>query len=445
MWLVEAGNLRLLFDPLLEPLHHGGVFEVVPRRTVRAEALRPDFVFVSHRHPDHFDLASLHRLARLDPDAVIVTPDPLITRVSRRLGFRNVHEVAAQQLIELDGLRVVTTPSVAPNEWGAMVATRDGVVWNQIDTVLSGPEHVQRIVQRSLAALGQSRVDLALARWLPQLEIAAQLGDRVMFPYDEYAHLLHEIMAIDAKAVVPASAGESHVAPWGTWLDRITYPIDESRFLSDLASLAPHVRGFPSGSGRRFALREGGLTVDPNGGRDLVDLAHDEPHGHDPRGYRPLAIPPIVDPNLADHDPSTMRRDVGRWVEDELRVALARAYLSMAVDRPLRFVIEVVFLDATDIYTLTIGHDLAVCERRDDRDWDALNAVAGSLLWEVLQGRRHWGDVLLAGCLRAFTRAYTLTPQGLRRGRVGATFLYYALSYEASIERAVAWQLDALS
>ena len=76
-WLIEAAGLRLLCDPLLGVEHHGGVFEISPRRRLHAQALRPDFLLISHRHPDHFDLPSLATLAALDPETVVVTPDEL--------------------------------------------------------------------------------------------------------------------------------------------------------------------------------------------------------------------------------------------------------------------------------------------------------------------------------------------------------------------------------
>ncbi|HWB81460.1 MAG TPA: MBL fold metallo-hydrolase, partial [Nannocystaceae bacterium] len=94
MWLCEAAGLRLLTDPLLAATHHCGVFEVVPRREVDAAALRADFVLVSHRHPDHFDVASLDRLAQLDPDSVVVTSDELVAWAARALGFTSVRVVA---------------------------------------------------------------------------------------------------------------------------------------------------------------------------------------------------------------------------------------------------------------------------------------------------------------------------------------------------------------
>src|SRR5687767_601359 len=100
MWLADLGEVRVLFDPLLGETHHGGLFEVAPRRTVDAAALRPDFIVVSHAHGDHFDVPSLRRLAALDPDAVVLTSDPLVEGAARRLGFRSVHLAGTHELLE---------------------------------------------------------------------------------------------------------------------------------------------------------------------------------------------------------------------------------------------------------------------------------------------------------------------------------------------------------
>src|SRR5690349_14363488 len=111
MWLADIAGVRVLFDPLLAPTHHGGVFEVAPRRTIDAAALKPDFVVVSHAHPDHFDIPSLRALAKLDPESVVLTSDPLVERACTRLGFRTVHRAAALESIRIEGARLITTPS----------------------------------------------------------------------------------------------------------------------------------------------------------------------------------------------------------------------------------------------------------------------------------------------------------------------------------------------
>ena len=452
-WLAEAGGLRLLFDPLLGPAHHGGVFEVVPRRTLVAEALRPDFILVSHRHPDHFDVPSLRRLLALDPEVVVVTPDPLVAWACEQLGARSVRLVGPGHRVALDGVALVTTPSLAPDEWGAMVATADGVVWNQVDTVLTDATHVRRVVATCLNALASDRLassdattdylqtnhlqtddaagrlTLALVRWQPLLEVAAQLGRRTGFPYREYAALLDAVVATGARAVVPSAAGEAHTRPWTTMNQRV-YPVGEHRFLRDLAAAAPGIRGLPCRLGGRYRVRAGEVTFTPDVAAGLL-VAHDPA---DPRNYHPLELEPVRDPGLGDVAESTLRADVDAWIRGPLVRGLARA---CAGGPSLRLALEVRFAATVAAYTLiTDGPNVRV-ERGLDDDWDALNVVAGSLLWEVLQARRHWGDVLLAGALRACTRAYHVDTAGLQPLALAEVFLYHGLSYDDSVRRAV--------
>ncbi|MEM6997064.1 MAG: MBL fold metallo-hydrolase, partial [Myxococcota bacterium] len=397
MWLAEAAGLRLLFDPLLSPTHHGGVFEIVGRPTIVTAALRPDFVFVSHRHPDHFNVPSLAALAAADPHSVVVTPDALVAWAAETLGFKTVQRVPAAQRVDLDGVTVVTTPSVDPREWGAMVACEGAVVWNQVDTVLDGAAEVRRVVAAALSALGEARVDLALVRWQPMLEIAAPLGHATQFPFRGYERLLDEIATVDAGAVVPSACGGRHTTRCA-WLDQHVFPLSVERFVRDLRARVERrvVRADP---GTRIAVQPGEVSVVRTESPDLVRF--DAP-GADPRAFRPTSVPPLVDDNLDGVDEATLRRDVQAWVEGPLANALA----SVGDGAALRFSVSVVFPSATDDYTIAVEAGGSQCARRHDPEWDCLNEVAGSLLWDVLQGRRHWGDLLLSGALRARSRAY---------------------------------------
>ncbi len=440
MWLVQAAGLRLLCDPLLGPEHHCGVFETVPRRTVDAAALRPDFVLVSHAHPDHFDVPSLHRLARLDPDAVVVTPDALVAWAARTLGFRTVHQLPPGQQVQLDGVQLVTTPSQGADEWGLVVAADGAVVWNQVDAVLRDPEHVRQVLATVLPAVQAAAIDLALVRWQPMLEIAAVLGQRTAFPYAAYADLLAQVAAVQAHAVVPSANGAAHV-PSSRWLDGFVFPVPERRFLADVPRVSPGTSALPFCVGGRYRVQSGAVELDPRGAAQLLDC---EPAQPDPRRYRPFVMPDVQDPNSGDHEPAMMRAAVDAWIRETLATALARAWPRMGVTTTLRFGVEVVFADARDCFTLHVGPQGARVERTLDDDWDLLNVVAGSMLWEVIVGRRHWGDVLLAGGLRAATRAYSIESDGLVLAHVGETFLYYALSYDRAVERAVQWQVASL-
>jgi hypothetical protein len=436
MWLVEAGELRLLCDPLLGETHHGGVFEVVPRRRVHAEALRADFVLVSHRHPDHFDVPSLHALAQIDADSVVLTPDALVAWAATQLGFRTVRIVAPGEHVGLDGVELVTTPSLATDEWGVMIADDDGVVWNLVDTVLRDAAHVRDVRDRALAGMGRIHLDLALVRWQPMLEIAAPLGRATGFPMRDYAELLHQCAALAAGAVVPSACGGAHTEPYA-WMDRYVYPVTARRFLRDLGQLAPDVDAFPAQIGARFSVVGGETAFDPTGASELVTITEDI----DPRIFRPLHMPALVDPHVGGHDEAMMRAQVAAWIEGPLGQALQSAWPSMGVTTPLTFVVEVTFPRVVEAYSLRVGPGGLRVRRGFDDDWDALNLVAGSLLWEVIDGRRHWGDVVLTGALRAATRAYTIGFDRVQRANVAETFLYYALSYDDSVERAVRWEV----
>ncbi len=401
MWLVDANGLRILFDPLLEDLHHGGVFEVVPHRTLDVEALRPDFILVSHRHPDHFDVPSLRRLAQIDPDTVIVTPDPLIAEVAAKVGFHDIRELGPNMEVELQGARIITTPSegAIDPEWGVIIDDGTFKIWNQVDTE---PREMPSGV-----------IDLALVRWQPLLEVEAMLGERFGFPFERYARELTRAKALGARAVVPASAGARHAAPFDA-MNRLVYPVTEDRFRADLAKLG--VVSHPAVTGTCFRVGEE-ITTERS---PLVEV-HEIPETRD---FRPFEIPPIVDPNLADRSRAAMMTAIDHWVT---------AVLAPAVTPELRHSLEVVLPNENVSYTLHRG----TVVRAHDPEWDLRCAVAGSLLLDVIEGKRHWGDLLLGGALRAASRAYEIEANGLEVKNVQPLFVYEAVSYEASVRHAL--------
>jgi UDP-MurNAc hydroxylase len=433
MWLANAGEVRILFDPLLTPTHCGDVFEPWPPRTIDEESLEPDFIVITHRHPDHFDVPSLARLARRDRAAVILTPDPLVERAARRLGFESVACIAAKQRIELAGATLVTTPSLGPClEWGMAVATSEGVVFNQVDSVLGGRDGVLALRRLIAAALGSEHRELALAlvRWQPALEVQAMLAGPIGFPHESYRELLDEIAALEARVLVPTAAGVRHSERYG-WLNRMVYPVSEGRFRVDLAARCPSARVYDAPPGTVFEVRGGEVA------RGLArSLAVAEPAASEP--FAPLSIPPLSDPNLEGHDNALLVARVERFVGDELAPALTRSVSSAHC-----LVLQVFFPEEVRSYTFRTGSDVVI-ERAFDPDYDVLDAVAASYLVAVLDGRRHWGEVLLGGMLRASVRSYSVDASGYRRVAVAPIFLYYALSYDDSHERWVEYQLAAV-
>ncbi len=437
MWLCEAGAERLLFDPLLTDTHHCGVYQTVPLRTLHVDRLRPTAILVSHRHPDHFDVRSLHELAQQYAHVPLYSPDALVRSTAEMLGFTDTRSLVAGDTVELAGVRMTATVSLAKDEWGLIVATDDGAVWNQVDTVLRNAAHVRDVAAQGCARVRRGRLDLALVRWQPMHEVAAQLGQHIGFPYNTYADLLDQIVATGATAIVPSACGASHVHAFG-WMDHIVYPVTPQRFLADMTNFEADVDAFPALLGAQYILEDGEVDFVPDGGAALIESRDDAP---DPRQYRPLSVPALSDVNPNGHPESTTRPEVATWIEQVLAPALAGQYPTFGVEDPLTFVVEAQFTDTLDAFTLVVGQDGVAVEPASNPDWDAIVVIAGSLFWEVIAGQRGWGDVLLAGALRSQVRAYAPFNGKVRRIPLAPIFLYYALPYERSFERAVEWEV----
>ena len=102
--LIELDGLRILTDPVLGA-------RVGPLRRLGpapdADALGPiDAVLISHAHPDHFDRASLGRLAG---EPLLVVPRGLGSAVA--VTGHPVREIAANERLDLGGVRIRALPA----------------------------------------------------------------------------------------------------------------------------------------------------------------------------------------------------------------------------------------------------------------------------------------------------------------------------------------------
>lgn len=440
MWLAELGSLRVLFDPVLDGTHHGRVFEVFPRREVHVDRLHADFIVVTHRHPDHFDVKSLRRLALADPDSVVLTSDTLVADTAHALGFHNVNLLGTWDHVSLEEGSLFTTASHGTEiEWGVMLCREGCTIWNQVDCVHRRPADVTDSLARAREAFqlpDDHRLDLVLARWQPLLEVNAVLGERTGFPTQSYAELLEEIAVLDARALIPGSAGSRHREPQA-FMNQLVYPQTEARFLTDVQRRLPGIQTFPAVMGGVFELDRDGtrLSSTPS---DIVSI---EP-GTDDRIFRPYELAPLLDPFLHEHEEAPLLRQLERWLSDELAPALAREFPNFRAPRELSLVVELAFSKERKAYTLRVGPDGARMEPGFDPDYDALNAIVASELASVLAGQRHWGEPLLAGWLRSSLRAYSVDESGLQKLSLATIFLYYALSYPKSVEQTTRWLID---
>lgn len=424
---MEARGLRILCDPLLGDTLHGGIHVVHPPRIVHADALRPDLLVISHAHPDHFDVPSLAQLARLHPELPVLTADALVAETALRLGFRSASVLAPWEALTLGQVTLLTTPSVGVlREWGIAVHDPSGTAWNQVDSVLDA--RAVRAVREALGkSVGTDEIALGVVHWSPLREVEAVTGGSLGFPFQQWADKLAAIAALEAPAVVPAAAGFLHSPPF-TWRDAHVFPVTERALARDLSLLAPGSRVVSCPPGSSLAL-EAGQAPQLQAGSDLATPLPSE----QAPAWAPLSMPEVVDPALGGETCEGIRQEIHPWLQGALVEAIARQVRALSLPRPLRLSLQVV-LPGDQEFHLFEADAARVTHTRPERldpDHDAAVVVAGSMLADVIGGRRHWGEPLLAGLLRGARRLAVLP----------AFFPYWALSYRDSVGRWVDWQV----
>ena len=243
--LVELDGATCLMDPVFSDPFEEGTVVSCPERTVELDQLPAlDILIVSHRHPDHFDLASLDRVAR-DVDA-ICPPDPIIVHALRELGFSNVHPVVAMAPILGPDFELLPTRSELTSipEMGMVFRDSSGSFWNQVDTLLSD-ETIDAVRDRF------ATIDLLFAMYASQ-NFEFFESRATGFPLETHRRNLETALRIAPSVVVPASAGFRFCGNH-EWLNAFLFPISRERFVADLAQL--DTRSTPASSTPATCLR----------------------------------------------------------------------------------------------------------------------------------------------------------------------------------------------
>lgn len=104
--LTMSDGLTILTDPWYsEGIYHGIMFNYPPiekKQKQRYLSLKPDYIYISHIHGDHFDGETL---ANYDKDTPIIVgrfPTPALTSGLRTLGFLNIIEYEFDSILPLE-------------------------------------------------------------------------------------------------------------------------------------------------------------------------------------------------------------------------------------------------------------------------------------------------------------------------------------------------------
>jgi UDP-MurNAc hydroxylase len=184
-FFVETRHGSILCDPWFTPAYFGSWFPYPRNDGLDPRQFgRPDYLYVSHLHRDHFDAEWLER--HVDKRARVLLPAfgvPFLERELRALGFTEFVRTVDHERVDLDGLEItilaMTTPADGPLGDSAIVIDDGSArVLNQNDARPGNPDML-----RSLGPFDAQMVQFSGAIWYP---IAYD------FPPDEMQRLASE-------------------------------------------------------------------------------------------------------------------------------------------------------------------------------------------------------------------------------------------------------------
>lgn len=146
--LLETAAGRIVCDPWFTPAYFGSWVPFPDNTGVDPELIgSADYLYVSHLHRDHFDPDWLGR--HMSKDVTVLLPDfpvPDLRDALEGLGFTRFVQTRNNEVVELDGLRVLINALVSPTDGpigDSGLAVDDGSVriYNQNDSrpVEAGP------------------------------------------------------------------------------------------------------------------------------------------------------------------------------------------------------------------------------------------------------------------------------------------------------------------
>ena len=432
--LVEMRGATCLMDPVFRDPFEEGAVTSCPRRTIHPERLPPiDLLIVSHRHPDHFDLASLAAVPR-DCDA-ICPADPLIVYALRQLGFPRVHAVHPMAPISSAELELYPTQSESPGipEFGVVFHDQSGSFWNQVDCSLS-PETIDAVAERF------GRIDLLFARYASQ-NFDFFESRATDLPFEEHRQNLESVLRIRPHLVAPGAAGFRFCGPHA-WLNPFLFPISAERFVADLARLDPSLSAAIMMPGDVFQIAPEGVAH--RHGASAIAFTEEDDRAQ--IQFDPTApIPELRDPNPDGYPMEQLRAVTEQFVRDGLGAfldsghPLAERYRALAAS----YAVGIVFPDASASW---YRFDFAQIPVRLDRsgEADVVHRIAASALVGWMQRKRSFFYVRAYS--RRFSTLYGLARDGqevrVKLRPMPDLLIYYLLQVAPGSELAAKQRID---
>ena len=207
---IETRYGSVLCDPWFNPAYFASWFPFPSNEDIDLEKIgRPDYLYVSHLHRDHFDAQFLRE--HVSKEAAVILPDfplDLMEREYRDLGFTDFIRTKNFEPLEIDGLRFVTASLVAPTDGplgdsGLIVDDGETRIFDQND---SRPVDLETLT--GLGPFDAHFLQFSGAIWFPMVYDMPEKAKRALSVKkraNQLSRALRYARQIDASFVVPSA------------------------------------------------------------------------------------------------------------------------------------------------------------------------------------------------------------------------------------------------
>ncbi|SDQ14716.1 Rieske 2Fe-2S domain-containing protein [Microbacterium sp. cf332] len=421
---IETAGGSILCDPVVGPSFFGSWFPFPDNRGLDWERFgRADFLYISHRHRDHFDPALLR--AHVPTDIRVLLPDyPTddLERDLRDLGYENIIYTQAGVPLEFGDLKVMVTPLRAPSDGpigDSSLSVDDGTasILNQND---SHPLDLEKLLSFGTPEAYFTQVSGAI--WWPMVYDLPQDAKQNFAQLKRDAQnkrAMYYIDKVDAPHVFPMAGPPMFLRDelfryngWGEQDDSIF--TDQAQFLAHMAEERPDQKGYLFVPGTQVDLNGGELEISQTLYTDAeIERIFSDKWAYlaEQRDSRQAEVRAEVERRAPILPPDEMLAAIKQWWEPLLRrartirngvggmVRFRIGDLDMVVDFPKAKVRE--YAGEECIYWYTIPADLVSTNIRDHEiDWS--NSIFLSMQFEV--GRSGKFNEFLTTFLKCLSR-----------------------------------------
>jgi len=268
---IETAGGSIICDPVIGPSFYGSWFPFPDNRGLDWERFgKADFLYISHRHRDHFDQRLLQRYVPKDIRVLLPEyPTDDLEDDIRALGYTNIVYTQAGVPLQFGALKLMVTPLRAPSDGpigDSSLSVDDGTasILNQND---SHPLDLEKLMSFSKPEAYFTQVSGAI--WWPMVYDLPQDAKQNFARLKRDAQnkrAMYYIEKVDAEHVFPMAGPPMFLRDdlfrfngWG--LDDDAIFTDQAQFLEHMREQRPEQKGYLFLPGTQVDLEHGELSV----------------------------------------------------------------------------------------------------------------------------------------------------------------------------------------